>query len=60
VEPPSPPPAERGTMARTRLRNVLYDILDRRLQEDEEERIQRAILLSLRESTEGDESINPD
>ena len=60
VEPPSPPPAERGTMVRTRLRNVLYDILDRRLQEDEEERIQRAILLSLRESTEGDESINPD
>jgi hypothetical protein len=54
VEPPPLPP--RG--ARSRLRNVLYDILDRRLQEDEEERIQRAILLSLRESV--DESINPD
>ena len=44
------PPA-RGPVARARLRSALYDMLDRRLQEDEEERIQRAILLSLRENT---------
>jgi hypothetical protein len=60
VEPPPLPPMPPLRGARTRLRNVLYDMLDRRLQEDEEERIQRAILLSLRESIEGDESINPD
>ena len=50
----APPPAAaaaRGPVARARLRNALYDMLDRRLQEDEEERIQRAILLSLRENT---------
>ena len=43
-----------GTSAnRRRLRHMLYDMLDLRLQEDEEERIQRAILQSLRD-------INPD
>ena len=43
-----------GTSAnRLRLRHMLYDMLDLRLQEDEEERIQRAILQSLRD-------INPD
>jgi len=49
--PPPAPPAARGPVARARLRSALYDMLDRRLQEDEEERIQRAILLSLRENT---------
>lgn len=57
-----PPPPPRGPVARARLRSALYDMLDRRLQEDEEERIQRAILLSLREntSTNDDDGTNID
>ena len=47
--------AAAGTSAdRRRLRHMLYDMLDLRLQEDEEERIQRAILQSLRDMNNPD------
>ena len=59
IQPANRSSVRRGPVARARLRNALYDMLDRRLQEDEEERLQRAILLSLRESI-GDEGTNID
>jgi len=57
----SPVSRAAGSTSRQRLlRNMLYDILDRRLQEDEEERVQRALLLSLRENTSGGDGTDLD